>query len=176
MLKFCCTVTSANICWVMIFCISPLLCMWLIIIIITPKIVFWIACFWSTRPTQSQAGRDHCFRACCLYVRPSPLYKSRKQNNRKQCSLLAWLWVLPSGSLMTPLLFLLLFWRRVQSFIIIRNQFLWIEVLIYLSNKIRPWSHLRQCCSNVLFRNNMKEKKRYCSHLRWSYWNFLDKR
>ena len=30
-----------------------------------------------------------------------------KQNNRKQCSLLAWLWVWPSGSLMTPVLYIL---------------------------------------------------------------------
>ena len=42
----------------------------------------------------------HCFRTCCPSVRPSPLFKSRKQNNRKQCSLLARLWVWPSGSLM----------------------------------------------------------------------------
>ena len=39
------------------------------------------------------------------YVRPSSLFKSRKtQNNRKQCSLPGWLWVWPSGSLMTPVL------------------------------------------------------------------------
>ena len=37
------------------------------------------------------------------YVRPN-FSNLEKQNNRKQCSLLAWLWVLPSGSLMTPVL------------------------------------------------------------------------
>ena len=40
-------------------------------------------------------------------VRPSvrPHFSNlAKQNNRKQCLLLAWLWVWPSGSLMTPVL------------------------------------------------------------------------
>ena len=33
-------------------------------------------------------GRDHCFRTCCPSVRLSPLFKSRKTKQRKQCSLL----------------------------------------------------------------------------------------
>ena len=40
-------------------------------------------------------------------VRPSvrPHFSNvEKRNNRKQCSLLSWLWVWPSGSLMTPVL------------------------------------------------------------------------
>ena len=44
------------------------------------------------------------------FVRPSvrPHFSNlAKQNNRKQCSLLARQWVWPSGSLMTPVLFLL---------------------------------------------------------------------
>ena len=55
--------------------------------------------FWST----VTAGRDHCFRTCL-----SPLLKSSKTKQRKQCSPLARLWVRPSGSLMTPVLFSLL--------------------------------------------------------------------
>ena len=56
------------------------------------------------------AGKDHCFRTYCPYVRTyvRPHFSNlEKQNNRKQCSLLAWLWVWPSGSLMTPVLFVL---------------------------------------------------------------------
>ena len=49
------------------------------------------------------AGRDHCFRICCPSVRPH-FSNLEKQNNRKQCSLLAWLWIRLSGSLMTPVL------------------------------------------------------------------------
>ena len=44
-----------------------------------------------------------------VYVRTSLLFKSRKQNNRKQYSLMAWLWVWPCGSLMTPVLSNILF-------------------------------------------------------------------
>ena len=33
-------------------------------------------------------GRDNCFRTCCPYVRPH-FSNLEKQNNRKQCSLLA---------------------------------------------------------------------------------------
>ena len=52
------------------------------------------------------AGRDHCFRTCRPYVRQSPLFKiQQNETKRKQCSLLARLWVWPSGSLMTPVLF-----------------------------------------------------------------------
>ena len=29
------------------------------------------------------AGRDHCFRTCCPYVRTSPLFKSRKRKQQK---------------------------------------------------------------------------------------------
>ena len=50
------------------------------------------------------AGRDHCFRTCCPYVRTSPLFKSRKT---KQQRTMARLWAWPSGSLMTPILFFL---------------------------------------------------------------------
>ena len=43
------------------------------------------------------------------YVRVRPHFSNlAKQNNRKQCSLLARLWVWPSGSLMTSVLYLLL--------------------------------------------------------------------
>ena len=56
---------------------------------------------------QVTAGRDHCFRTCCPSVRPH-FSNLEKQKNRKQCSLLAWLWVWPSGSLMTPVLFIII--------------------------------------------------------------------
>ena len=42
------------------------------------------------------------------YVRPH-FSNLEKQNNRKQWSLLEWLWVWPSGSLMTPVLFHFIF-------------------------------------------------------------------
>ena len=61
--------------------------------------------------TTVTAGSDHCLSTCCPSVRPSvrPSYvlhfsNLAKQNNRKQWSLLAKLWVWPSGSLMTPVL------------------------------------------------------------------------
>ena len=55
-------------------------------------------------------GRYHCFRTCCssecLSVRSGNHFSNlEKQNNRKQWSLLACLWVWPSWSLMTPVLF-----------------------------------------------------------------------
>ena len=53
------------------------------------------------------AGSDHCFRTCCPSIRPFPLFKIQQNKpdfKRKQCSLLARLWVWPSGSLMTPTL------------------------------------------------------------------------
>ena len=34
------------------------------------------------RPTV-MASKDHCFRTCCPYVRPSPLFKSRKTKQQK---------------------------------------------------------------------------------------------
>ena len=40
-------------------------------------------------------------------VRPSPLFKSRKTKQQKTLLLLGWLWVWPSGSLMTTVLFVL---------------------------------------------------------------------
>ena len=46
------------------------------------------------------------------HVRPSVrphISNVENQNNRKQCSLLAWPWVWPIGSLMTPVLFLFVF-------------------------------------------------------------------
>ena len=49
------------------------------------------------------AGSDHCFRTCCPSVLPH-FSNLAKQNNRKQWSLLARLWVWPSESLMTPVL------------------------------------------------------------------------
>ena len=63
--------------------------------------------------TKVTAGRDHCFRKCCPYVRPH-FSNLEKQNNRKQCSLLAWLWVWPSGSLMTPVLFLNIYFQQLN--------------------------------------------------------------
>ena len=62
------------------------------------------------------AGSDHCFRICRssvhLYVRPSPLFKTNFK--WKQCSLLARLWVWPSGSLVTPVFYA--FFRVVHFF------------------------------------------------------------
>ena len=59
------------------------------------------------------AGRDNCILTCCPSVRPSvrtsALFSNlEKQKTTKQCSLLAWLWIWPSGSLMTPVLFYLI--------------------------------------------------------------------
>ena len=51
------------------------------------------------------AGRDHCFRTS-PYVLPH-FSNLAKQNNRKQCSLLAWLWAWPSRSLMTSVLYII---------------------------------------------------------------------
>ena len=53
--------------------------------------------FWSTRPTHIvTAGSDNCFCTC----RPSvPTFQNKTNIKRKQCSLLARLWVWPSGSL-----------------------------------------------------------------------------
>ena len=48
------------------------------------------------------AGSDNCFHTCCPYVRPHFSKLTREISN---CSLLARLWVWPSGSLMTPVLF-----------------------------------------------------------------------
>ena len=47
-----------------------------------------------------KSGSDQCFRRCCPSVR-THFSNLEKQNNRKQCLLLARLWVWPSGSLMT---------------------------------------------------------------------------
>ena len=67
------------------------------------------------------AGRGHCFWTCCPYVHPH-FSNLEKQNNRKQCSLQAWLWVWPSGSLMVPVLFPLYFWKKWE-------QWLWIGLV-----------------------------------------------
>ena len=56
------------------------------------------------RPTVT-AGRDNCFRTCCPYV---PTFQNKTNFKQKQCLLLARLWVWSSGSLMTPVLSLLL--------------------------------------------------------------------
>ena len=57
------------------------------------------------RPTVAD-GSDHCFCTCRPYVRTSvPTFQNKTNFKRKQCSLLAILWVWPSGSLMTPVLF-----------------------------------------------------------------------
>ena len=60
------------------------------------------------RPTVT-AGSDNCFCTCRPFLRPSvrssPLFQSKTNFKRKQCSLVARLWVWPSGSLMTPVLY-----------------------------------------------------------------------
>ena len=63
------------------------------------------------RPTVT-ASSDHCFSTCRPFVRPSvrpsvPTFQNNTNFKRKQCSLLARLWVWPSGSLMTHVLFYL---------------------------------------------------------------------
>ena len=82
---------------------------------------FWLFCFAFYHAVidplgqpKVTAGRDNCFRTCCPSIRPyvrpyvRPHFSNlEKQNNRKQCMLLAWLWVWPSGSLMTLVLLLL---------------------------------------------------------------------
>ena len=58
------------------------------------------------------AGSDHYFCTCRPFVRPSPLFKTKLFKTifqQKQCSLLARLWVWPSGSLMTHVLLYLVF-------------------------------------------------------------------
>ena len=61
------------------------------------------------QPTAVTVGMDNCFFAikCRPSVRQSPLFQQNK-TKRKQCSLLARLWVWPSGSLVTPVLYYLL--------------------------------------------------------------------
>ena len=55
------------------------------------------------RPTVT-AGSDHC--SWTSSVRPSvPTFQNKTNFKRKQCLLLAILWVWPSGSLMTPVLY-----------------------------------------------------------------------
>ena len=51
------------------------------------------------------AGSDHCF----AHVVRQNTFQNKPNIMRKQCSLLKRLWVWPSGSLMTPVFFLLLF-------------------------------------------------------------------
>ena len=67
----------------------------------------WINQWWNIdprgRPTVT-AGSDHCFRTCRPCVRP---HFSQNETN-----LLARLWVWPSGSLMTPVLYVLFFHER----------------------------------------------------------------
>ena len=58
------------------------------------------------QPTDT-ASSDHYFRTCCPSVRPH-FSDLAKQNNRKQWSLLARVWVWSSGSLMTPVLVILI--------------------------------------------------------------------
>ena len=48
-------------------------------------------------------------------VRPSHFSNLVKQNNRKRCSLLAWLWDWPSRSLMAPVLSTFIFSKKVQK-------------------------------------------------------------
>ena len=58
------------------------------------------------RPTVT-ASSDHCFCTCHPFVRRSvPTFQNKSNFKRKQCSLLARLWVWLSGSLMTPVLWL----------------------------------------------------------------------
>ena len=51
------------------------------------------------------AGRDNCFRVCSPSVRLHFSKSSQTKNKPKHCSLLARLWVWPSGSLMTLVLY-----------------------------------------------------------------------
>ena len=57
------------------------------------------------RPTV-MPGSDHCFRMCRQFLRPSvPTFQKKTNFKWELWSLLAGLWVWPSGSLMTPVLF-----------------------------------------------------------------------
>ena len=66
--------------------------------------------YWSTRLTHSHGGSDNCFCTCRPSVLPSvrrvPTFQNKTNFKRKQCSLLARLWAWPSGSLMTPVLYI----------------------------------------------------------------------
>ena len=87
-------------------------------------------------------GRDHCFHTCPS-VRPH-FSNVEKRNNRKQCSLLAWLWVWSSGSSMTPVWFFLLLdwsfhWNLVDTEKTINWHFPWKreETVLLLLAKLR---------------------------------------
>ena len=51
------------------------------------------------------ADSDNCVRKCCPSIRTFQNLGNQNKFQRKQCSLLARLWVWSSGSLMTPVLF-----------------------------------------------------------------------
>ena len=71
-------------------------------------------CWWLLIHSANPKSRPVGIVVFAHVVRTSPLSNLAKQNNRKQCSLLAWLWVWPSGSLMTPVLFTNIFGNRQQ--------------------------------------------------------------
>ena len=61
------------------------------------------------RPTVT-AGSDHCFYTCRPFVRTSPLFKIKRissENNVPYWQDCVWVW--PSGSLMTPVLYFVFF-------------------------------------------------------------------
>ena len=73
---------------------------------------------WSTRLIDSHGRRDNCFRTCRPFVRPSQLLKIYQNKTKwEQCSLLARLWVWPSGSLMTLVLFFLYACKYLYAYI-----------------------------------------------------------
>ena len=67
---------------------------------------WWHLHCWSTRPTLSHSRGIIVF---AHVVRPSPLFKSRKKQQKTMFATGVTIWVLPSGSLMTPVLSKLVF-------------------------------------------------------------------
>ena len=61
--------------------------------------------YYLTFVRENKKKIELCFSKTCGIAITSHFSNLEKQNNRKQCSLLAWLWDWPSGSLMTPVLF-----------------------------------------------------------------------
>ena len=108
------------------------------------------------RPTVT-AGSDHC--------PPVPNFQNKTNFKRKQCSLLAILWVWSSGSLRTPVLFLVLlavfsrtfrngsktieYWSGNITIIFLFP--LWHANCLELVNQIEFSLHLLSNCKKVLF-------------------------
>ena len=96
-------------------------------------------------------------------VRPSVrphISNLEKQNHRKQCSLLAWPWVWPSGSLMTPVLCFLYFpiyekpLRNAVAYLqYLTNQIMYFVVsgLVYENKKKCSFKSINKTGSNLTF-------------------------